>query len=58
MDRSLAGRWMGSVMWLLGDVAVDEDDDDVERLAVSAQWPVHTMVFTPPDWPRMTEGTR
>ena len=49
-------------MWPLGEVAVDDDDDDddddVFRLAESAQCPVHTIVFTPPDWPRMTEGTR
>ena len=22
-----------------------------------AQWPVQTIVFTPPDWPRTTDGT-
>ena len=51
---------MGSVKWPLGDAAVD-DADDVDGLplaAASAQWPVHTIVLTPPDWPRITEGTR
>ncbi len=61
---TLPGRFWWTAITKGGGCWISDPLDGTDRgldgvgCCWSAQWPVHTIVFTPPDWPRITDGTR